>query len=182
MDEPAVVFDGVKVRRGAFLLDIPRWEVARGGVVAVLGPNGSGKSTLLRLLPGVEAPHAGTVRVLGRDPWRDPVYVRTRLGYMTDDLPVFPLKVGALLRELSRFYPTWDRALVDELVGRCQLDLSVGADALSTGQGTRLRLVLAAAFSQRSSCSTSRRRGSTSRAGGRCWRRCSTSCRTPGGR
>ena len=39
--------------------------VERGSIVAVIGGSGSGKSTLLRLLSGLEAPSAGTIRLDG---------------------------------------------------------------------------------------------------------------------
>ena len=42
-------------------------EVDAGEFVAVVGPSGCGKSTLLNLLAGVDAPDAGSVRLLGRD-------------------------------------------------------------------------------------------------------------------
>jgi ABC-type lipoprotein export system ATPase subunit len=38
-----------------------------GEVLVVLGPSGSGKTTLLRVLAGLDAPSAGTVRVFGAD-------------------------------------------------------------------------------------------------------------------
>ncbi|MFP5578409.1 MAG: ABC transporter ATP-binding protein [Acidimicrobiia bacterium] len=41
-------------------------RVAPGETVGVLGHNGAGKTTLLRVLGGVTAPSAGTVRVVGR--------------------------------------------------------------------------------------------------------------------
>ncbi len=55
-------------------------ELHAGEVVALLGPNGAGKTTAVRLLLGLIAPAAGTVRVLGRDP-RDSD-ARTRIGAM----------------------------------------------------------------------------------------------------
>ena len=42
-------------------------SIEAGEQVALLGANGSGKSTLLKLLDGILAPSAGTMRALGRD-------------------------------------------------------------------------------------------------------------------
>src|SRR5947207_13693506 len=42
--------------------------VRRGEVVAYAGPNGAGKSTTIKLLAGLLAPDAGSVRALGMDP------------------------------------------------------------------------------------------------------------------
>ena len=39
------------------------FKLPRGGIVGVIGPNGAGKSTLFKMLAGVEAPDAGTLRV-----------------------------------------------------------------------------------------------------------------------
>src|SRR5262249_43319860 len=69
----------------------PRWRdvealrgvdltVARGEVVAYAGPNGAAKSTTVKLLAGLLAPDAGTVRVLGLDPSRDRVGYVGRIG------------------------------------------------------------------------------------------------------
>ena len=49
------------------LIDLERFEVARGERVFLRGPSGSGKSTLLGLLGGVLSPARGRIRVLGTD-------------------------------------------------------------------------------------------------------------------
>ena len=136
----------LSMRRGTFRLEVDHWEVPAGRVVGVVGPNGAGKTTLLRLLPGLDRPDQGTVRVLGRDPLADPVTVRRELGFMSDDQPLFLMRIDRLLRTLSGYYPSWDGALVERLLGLFELDPRRSVTALSRGQGARLRLLLALAF------------------------------------
>lgn len=53
---------GVRQRyEGRTVLELDRFAVARGAIVALVGPNGSGKSTLLRIAALLEAPTEGTV-------------------------------------------------------------------------------------------------------------------------
>jgi ABC-2 type transport system ATP-binding protein len=58
-------------------LDGLELRVEPGERVAFVGPNGAGKSTALKLFTGILHPSAGSVRVLGLDPWR----ARRVLGY-----------------------------------------------------------------------------------------------------
>ena len=96
---------GLLVRRGAFRLELPAWRVAAGQVVGVVGPNGAGKTTLLEAVAGLRPVDAGSVRVFGLDPWARPVEVRSALGFMSDDMPVFTVPISVLLRLVSGYYP-----------------------------------------------------------------------------
>jgi ABC-2 type transport system ATP-binding protein len=68
---------------------------------------------------------------------------------MSDDLPLFDLKIGPLLRMLSGYYATWDKDLVEDLLERFKLDPRDNVRKLSKGQGTRIRLIAAMAFRPR---------------------------------
>jgi ABC-type sugar transport system ATPase subunit len=48
------------------VLDLPRLDLARGQIVAVVGENGAGKSTLMGVLSGTVTPTTGTVEVDGK--------------------------------------------------------------------------------------------------------------------
>jgi len=147
-DHPLIEVRDLVVRRGTFALALSGWQVEPGQVVGVVGPNGAGKTTLLEALGGLRPVTSGSIRVFGRDPWREPE-VRVALGFASDDMPVFDLRVGPLLRLLSGYYPTWDAGLVESLLERFKLDPTAKAHTLSKGQGTKLRLVAAMAFRPR---------------------------------
>ncbi|AZK95051.1 MULTISPECIES: ABC transporter ATP-binding protein [Streptomyces] len=61
------------------------FSVARGEIFALLGTNGAGKTSTVELLEGLAAPSAGSVRVLGHDPYRERAAVRPRIGVMLQE-------------------------------------------------------------------------------------------------
>jgi heme exporter protein A len=62
----SLALDGVTgVRRGRTLFAGLALALGPGGAALVTGPNGAGKSSLLRIVAGLLAPAAGTVRVAG---------------------------------------------------------------------------------------------------------------------
>jgi len=54
------------------------------GVIGLVGANGAGKTTLFKIMLGLTRPDAGTVVIDGIDVTRDPVAVRSILGYMPE--------------------------------------------------------------------------------------------------
>ncbi|HEV3061174.1 MAG TPA: energy-dependent translational throttle protein EttA [Vicinamibacterales bacterium] len=48
---------------GNLLIESLDFTLPRGGIVGVIGPNGAGKTTLFRMITGVEAPDAGTLKI-----------------------------------------------------------------------------------------------------------------------
>lgn len=60
--------------------------IRQGEVFGLLGPNGAGKTTTILMLLGLSEPTAGSVRVLGFDPARQPLSVKARVGYLPEQL------------------------------------------------------------------------------------------------
>jgi ABC-2 type transport system ATP-binding protein len=120
-------------------------RVAPGEVHGFLGPNGAGKSTTLRVLLGLLRSDAGTVRLLGGDPWRDAVDLHRRLAYVPGDVTLWPNLSGGeaidLLGELRGGYSASRR---DALIERFELDPRKKGRAYS--KGNRQKVALVAAF------------------------------------
>jgi ABC-type multidrug transport system ATPase subunit len=68
--------------RDVVAVDGVSFAADRGQIVGLLGHNGAGKTTIVRLLSGLLSPDAGAVRVMGREPVEDGVWVRRRLGVL----------------------------------------------------------------------------------------------------
>lgn len=65
-------------------------RIAPGEKIAMLGRVGSGKTTLLRLMAGLYAPVAGSIRLDGVDLQQiEPTEVRSRMGYVGQDPQLF---------------------------------------------------------------------------------------------
>ena len=66
-------------------LDGVSFRATSGQVYGLVGSNGAGKTTLLKHLLGLLRATAGSVRVFGLDPVRDPVGVLGRVGYLSEE-------------------------------------------------------------------------------------------------
>jgi polyether ionophore transport system ATP-binding protein len=120
--------------------------VETGEVHGFLGPNGAGKTTTLRVLLGLLHADAGSVRLLGGDPWRDVATLHRRLAYVPGDVSLWPtLTGGEVIDLLSRMRGGVDRARRDELLERFDLDPSKKGRAYSKGNRQKVALVAALA-------------------------------------
>src|SRR5579864_5968803 len=98
-------------------------RVASGEVHGFLGPNGSGKTTTIRILLGLLRADAGSVSLLGGDPWRDTVALHRRLAYVPGEVSLWPnLSGGEVIDLFGRLRGDLDRRRRDDLLDRFQLD------------------------------------------------------------
>ncbi|MFE6448935.1 MULTISPECIES: ABC transporter ATP-binding protein [Nocardiopsis] len=147
MTPTAIEVRGVDKRFGRFqALDKLDLTVRTGQVAGFLGPNGSGKSTTIRVLLGLLRADAGTVSLLGGDPWRDAVALHRRLAYVPGDVTLWPnLTGGQAIDLLGRLRGGLDPARRRELLARFELDPTKKARAYSKGNRQKVALVAALA-------------------------------------
>jgi ABC-2 type transport system ATP-binding protein len=141
---PAVVVEGFRKTYGDVIaVDAIDFVVAPGEVFGLLGPNGSGKTTTLECLEGLRSPSAGTLRVFGIDPAREPRRLRDAMGVQlqTSGLPE-TMRVEEAMRFFCAYHGIGPRLDLLERFG-LQERLRVEYGTLSTGQQRRLALALA---------------------------------------
>jgi ABC-2 type transport system ATP-binding protein len=120
-------------------------DVPEGAVYALVGPNGAGKTTAIKILMNIFRPTSGRAEVLGVEAARIAGRAFTSIGYVSEnqELPEW-MRVGALLEYLRPFYPSWDRALEDELIR--QFDLPRDRKLGDLSRGMRMKAALASAL------------------------------------
>ena len=140
----AVQVDGLVKRYGDLVaVDGIRFDVAPGTVFAFLGPNGAGKTTTVEILEGLRRASAGTVRVLGLDPWREGAELHRKIGVIPQEFRFFD---KITVREAVEYYRSLFGTSVEpaELLARVELldKSSSRFDTLSGGQKQKLGLAL----------------------------------------
>lgn len=111
-----------------------------------MGRNGSGKTTLLKIIVGLLKAHQSQVLVNGVNPWRIGAKERQNLGYQSEkQLLPSQKRVAALIRFCSDLYPNWDHQLVNDLLGRFQINPKQRIHQLSAGNQRLVAFILAIA-------------------------------------
>lgn len=144
---PSVIFDRATKRFGKEeVLHGLSFSVQPGTILGVIGPSGSGKSTTVKLMLGMFKPTSGTVRCLGRNPWKLRRGDKERIGYMPQDFVLYPtLTAEETLRFVAAVYgiPFWEaRERSKRLLDFVDLGAAHNrrADDLSGGMKRRLSL------------------------------------------
>ena len=118
--------------------------VRAGCCYGFFGRNGAGKTTTIKCLLNLLRPQSGSVRVLGLDPQRDEVAVKSRLAYVPDAVAFYPwMTVRETLEYFASFRAHWNRDIENDLLKRFGLNLNQKASSMSKGQKTQLALITA---------------------------------------
>ncbi len=154
--EPMIRLEGVgkKYPDGTVAVAALDLDVQRGELVTLVGPSGCGKSTTLRMVNRLIEPTSGRIFLEGEDVTTvDPVKLRRRMGYVIQQVGLFPhLTVGAnvaTVPDLVGWDKTRTRARVAELLEMVGLEpkqyLGRYPHELSGGQRQRVGVARALA-------------------------------------
>lgn len=145
--------EGLVKRFGGLLAtDHVSLAVEAGEIHALIGPNGAGKSTTIKMLTGLLAPTAGTMRILGEDvsDAGRAIEVKRRVGVVPENLALFDnLTAREYLTFVGRMYllpRETVRARADELLAMMELDRETKKLTLEFSHGMKKKLALAAAL------------------------------------
>lgn len=121
-------------------------RVPQGCVYGFLGRNGAGKSTTIKMLTGMVHPDSGQAFLLGEDVGRLAPATRARIAYLAEGHPLYRwMSVDEMARFARAFYPTWNAALLEQILDHFRLPRRGKVRRLSNGQRAQLSLALAVA-------------------------------------
>jgi len=155
-EEPMIRLDGVgkTYPDGTVAVQSLSLDVPRGTTVCLVGPSGCGKSTTLKMVNRLIEPTSGSIYLDGEDVTHtDPVALRRRIGYVIQQVGLFPhQKIRANVATVPVLVG-WDRrranARAEELLAMVGLDPSLYADRyphqLSGGEQQRVGVARALA-------------------------------------
>lgn len=139
---------------GTTAVDDLSFEVAEGELVTLVGPSGCGKTTTMKMVNRLIEPTSGHIHLDGEDiATVDPVELRRRIGYVIQQVGLFPHKTvldnTATVPHLLGWQRKKARARAAELLDLVGLDPSVYGDRypdqLSGGQRQRVGVARALA-------------------------------------
>lgn len=136
---------------GVVALESLDLSVGAGEAVCLLGANGAGKTTTLNLFMGFHTPDAGDVSVAGVSPAADPRGARQHLGYIPENVALYPTLSG--LENLRFFDELCGHARSTDSLRQILADAGLASDQIERpvatySKGMRQKVGLAIAFAK----------------------------------
>jgi ABC-2 type transport system ATP-binding protein len=139
--------NGLRKEYGEFVaVDQLSFNVKKGEIFGIVGPNGAGKTTTLKMLSGLVRPTAGSIRINGVDISVDPVRVKSILGFLPEESPLYEgMYVEDYLLFFGELYDV-DKAIARKRINSLLTDLSLNAAGKRIGdlsKGMRRKVAIA---------------------------------------
>ncbi|HHT9144689.1 MAG: ATP-binding cassette domain-containing protein [Candidatus Brocadiaceae bacterium] len=130
-----------------YAVDHISFEVNQGEILGLLGPNGAGKTTTMRILTCYMPATSGTATVDGYDVFRDSINVRKQIGYLPENVPLYPeMRVKEYLTfraKLKRVSYRERKLKIDECIEKCRIKEVQNQIIGTLSKGYRQRVGLA---------------------------------------
>lgn len=128
-------------------VDDVSFSIEPGEVVGLLGHNGAGKTTIMKMLTGFLEPSSGTIEVDGVDVFGDPLTAQAQMGYLPENLPLYPeLTVAEYLAYAAELRGLDARSYVPAAVAATQLEEKVLDPIQNLSRGYKQRVGVAQAI------------------------------------
>lgn len=122
-------------------------SIQKGEVFGLLGPNGAGKTTTILMLLGLTEPTAGEAIIQGKNCTRDPIGVKSMVGYMPDNVGFYRDMTGRqnlrFTGQLNGLYGSALELRIDELLRRVGMEEAADQKTGTYSRGMRQRLGIA---------------------------------------
>lgn len=126
------------------------FEVRPGELLGLIGPNGAGKSTAVKVVTSQLLADAGEVLVAGHDIVKEPLAAKRLIGYVPQDIALYPFLTGRevleFVAEVRGIAPAEARATIDALLGRFKLADDQDRMTREYSEGMARKLAIAAAL------------------------------------
>lgn len=127
--------------RGVFDVSI---KVHKGECYGYLGPNGAGKSTTIRHIMGFSSPQKGSIKVFGKDAFRNTSYILGRVGYLPGEIALPDgLNGWEFLRMMQNMRNSHNEEHLKYLLNKFNLDPNTNPKEMSLGDKRKLAVVAA---------------------------------------
>ncbi|MDP1732549.1 MAG: ABC transporter ATP-binding protein [Devosia sp.] len=125
------------------------FDIPAGRIYGLVGHNGAGKTTTLNALLGLTS-YEGTVRVLGKDPYRKRAELMENVAFISDvaSLPRF-LRVRELFALVSNIHPKFDQGKARAFLEGTDVRMEARIKHLSKGMIAQLHLAVVMAIDAR---------------------------------
>jgi len=125
-------------------------SVKKGEIFGFIGPNGAGKTTTIKMIGGILAPSAGTVKITGIDIQQEPERAKGKIGFIPDRPYLYEKLTGLeFLKFTADLYGVPDDIFSQKAQQNLEMfSLADWSDELieSYSHGMKQRLIMSAAL------------------------------------